>query len=145
MGISIMTCVDNRRGSLSYFHFTGGDNGVFVGNSVGVGYSVVKIRSSKSIAKMGNNGRCRVSGSDNGRVGLTFHAAPESISISVAIVSSIVSTIVWAAIAIITTIPCSGVGLGIRSSLHLLVSKSQTGQEKKRKNEFHDACIDRES
>merc|ERR1719228_2867010 len=140
-----MTCVDNSRGSLSYFHFTGGDNGVFVSNSVGVRNSMVKVRSSKSVAKMGNDSGCRVSGSDDSRVGLTFLAAPESISISVAIVSSIVSTIVWAAITIITTIPCSRIGLGIRACLHLLVSKSQTGQEKKRKNKFHDACIDRES
>merc|ERR1719361_3182964 len=107
-----MTCVDNR-GS-GNFHFTGGDNGDFVSNSVGVGNSGVKIRSSKSVAKMGNNSRCSVSGSDNSRVGLTLLAAIISISISVAIVSSIsiVSTMVWVAI---ITIPSISAGFGIWS------------------------------
>merc|ERR1719361_3072597 len=100
MGISIMTCIDNRGSGNFYVHCTGCNNGIFVSDSVGVGNSVVKIRSSKSVAvaKMGNNSRCSMSGSEDSRVGLTFLAAIVSISISVAIVSSISS------IAIVSTI-----------------------------------------
>merc|ERR1719225_1731707 len=80
-------------------NFAWSDNSVFVGNSVSMGNSSVKegcsisVAKTKTIAKMGNNSGCGMSGGKNSRVSLTFLAAIVSVLSWISIVSTIISTI----------------------------------------------------
>merc|ERR1719251_803221 len=148
--ISVMSSISdsgNNRSMNLYVNCAGCNNGIFVGNSVSVGNSVVKIGGSisiakmaKTIAKMGDNSGGSMGGSEDGGVGLTLLAAPSVVSTISSIVSSIVSAVstVVSRVTVITIISVSSrIGCGVTFGL----GKSQT-HKKKGNKKFHD---DRES
>jgi hypothetical protein len=122
--ISVMTSIDmGNNGSRNlYVNCAGCNNGIFVGNSVSVGNSVVKIGGSisiakmaKTVAKMGDNSGGSMGGSKDGGVGLTLLAAPSV----TAVVSTVVSTVsaVSTVVSRVTVITIISVSSGFRVSV----------------------------
>jgi hypothetical protein len=121
--ISVMTSISGNKGSRNlYVNCAGCNNGIFVGNSVSVGNSVVKIGGSisiakmaKTVAKMGDNSGGSMGGSEDGGVGLTLLAAPSVTAVAVvSTISSIsaVSTVVSSSRVTVITIISLSCGVG---------------------------------
>merc|ERR1712110_614583 len=117
-----------------YVNCAGCNNGIFVGNSVSVGNSVVKIGGSisiakmaKTVAKMGDNSGGSMGGSEDGGVGLGITFLATVVSAAVSTIST-VSTVV-SRVTVITIISFSSrIGLGCGFTIRL--GKSQTHEKK---------------